>query len=63
MVKDRNLRFDHFENENWQYFAKTEKQCSKFFICCKVSNKLPGNWKKFKKSWGPIDFFLPWTQT
>ena len=35
--------FDHVESENWQYFGETEKQYSKFFICCKVSNNLPEN--------------------
>jgi hypothetical protein len=31
------------------------KQKNPFFICCKVSENLPGNW-------GRSDSFLPWTQ-
>ena len=35
--------FENVESENWPYLAETEKWRSKFFICCKVSNNLPGN--------------------
>jgi hypothetical protein len=41
--KSKFFIFDHVESENWPYLAETEKQRSKFFICCKVSNNLPGN--------------------
>ena len=36
------LFFDHVESENWPYFAETENWGSKFFVCCKVSENLPG---------------------
>ena len=41
-------------SQNEPYLSKPEKGLSKYFICCKVYEKLPEYWYKVEKMWGAI---------
>ena len=61
--KSKNFQFlTTFQVKMGNILLKRKNATAIFFEYSIVSDKLPKINKKFKKSWGHIDLFLPWSQ-